>query len=370
MIMKIFSKSRGEKSRGINIPWMLIAIGFIFLVNPNISIIDPLPDFIGYIIISIALSKLSLLSETLADAKKSFERMILIDGAKILAIIWVFGIDSSSERASSLLLWCFVFSVLEGIFLIPSCVKLFKGISDLGDYHENVSIHSQNGKKSYTDRMKFFTLAFVVIKAIMTVLPEVSSLTNSSYDETASFVNMYRYIGIMRLLACVPVIIIGLAWICAILRYFKRIAKDVSLNTALENKYVTDVLPKKGAFVIRDVKIVSWLLVISAVLSLDFVIEGRNIIPDVFVLAALIPAFLFMCKNSRINKKGFFVSAAFYGVICVLAALLNYFYLENYTYNALDKDAYAFYLYMATVVCQALQGISFVILLKIGRAHV
>ena len=36
----------------------------------------------------------------------------------------MFGIDALSERTSSLLLWSFVFAVLEAIFLIPAYVKL------------------------------------------------------------------------------------------------------------------------------------------------------------------------------------------------------------------------------------------------------
>ena len=101
---------------------MLFFVAFIFLFNPSISIIDPLPDLIGYIILSIALSKLAMISETLYDAKRAFERLVILDAGKLFAIVWVFGVDSVSERNTSLLLWSFVFGVLEIIFAIPAYI--------------------------------------------------------------------------------------------------------------------------------------------------------------------------------------------------------------------------------------------------------
>ena len=127
-----------------NIFWGAFAISFIFLFNPNIAIIDPLPDMIGYFILSLALSKIAMINETLYDAKRSFEKLIILDVGKLITIFWVFGIDAASERETSLLLWSFVFGILEILFAIPAYIKLFDGLSSLGDFYPNDSIH---GKK-------------------------------------------------------------------------------------------------------------------------------------------------------------------------------------------------------------------------------
>ena len=137
-------------------------MAFIFLFNPCISIIDPLPDLIGYVILSIALSKIAMISETLYDAKRAFERLVILDAAKILAIFWVFGIDSVSERNTSLLLWSFVFGALEIIFAVPAYIKFFEGFSYLGNFYPNTSIHgSKDEKRSYTDFVKNFSIVFI-----------------------------------------------------------------------------------------------------------------------------------------------------------------------------------------------------------------
>ena len=80
----INKKSRGPRTA--KIPWGLMALAFVFLFNPNISVLDVLPDFFGYIILSLALLKVSMLCEGLAEARRAFERLILVDGAKILAM--------------------------------------------------------------------------------------------------------------------------------------------------------------------------------------------------------------------------------------------------------------------------------------------
>ncbi len=348
------------------IPWLLLALGFIFTVNPNVSIIDVLPDFIGYIIICTALGKLSMLSETIADAKRAFEKMIVVDAGKALAIVWIFGVGSVSERSSSLLLWSFVFGVLEAIFLIPCYLKLFKGLSDLGDYYPNSTIHTskRTGVISHTDVMKIFSIVFIVVKAFMTVLPELADLTNFDSFETGAAVNLYRYIGIMRLLSCVPVVLVGIAWFIGMLVYFGKISKDSEFNSALLAHYQEHVLPKKGLFVIRYLKMATWFLIAAAVLSLDIIIDGINIFPDVLVVIPIIFAFVYMCRSSVLKKRSVYILLVLYGVLAIATSILNGYYLENFTYNAMSREFIAFAFYFAYVVVGAAKGIVFVLMLS------
>ena len=124
-----------------NISFGLFAVAIVFLFNPNLAIIDPLPDFFGYILLSVALTKVAFLSETLYDAKRAFERMVIIDVGKVISIFWVFGMEAVSERNTSLLLWSFIFGVLEIAFAVPAFLKLFEGLSYLGNFYPNTSIH-------------------------------------------------------------------------------------------------------------------------------------------------------------------------------------------------------------------------------------
>ena len=169
------------KTKHIN--FFALGISFVFMFNPNINIIDLLPDFIGYIILCVALTPLSDINEHMAEAYAGFKRMIFIDAAKVLAFVWVFGISVTSEYNSSLMLWSFIFGIVELIFLLPAYVNLFKGFTGLGYFHENTAIlGSKRGRgKNYTDKMRSFTVFFIAFKSVMSFLPELSDLTSTEY---------------------------------------------------------------------------------------------------------------------------------------------------------------------------------------------
>ena len=90
-----------SRSKSDSMGWGMIAVGLLFLFNPNINIIDVLPDFIGYIFLCLGGAKLTDLNESIDRALSAFRKMILIDAGKWLALMWVFGMSVTSERNSS-----------------------------------------------------------------------------------------------------------------------------------------------------------------------------------------------------------------------------------------------------------------------------
>jgi len=68
----------------------LISAGFLFFFLPDFTVLDILPDFIGYLLISAGLTKFSDMYEEIAEAKKLFSRLALLGVAKILSVFIVF----------------------------------------------------------------------------------------------------------------------------------------------------------------------------------------------------------------------------------------------------------------------------------------
>lgn len=345
-------------------PWILMAIALVFTFNPNVAIIDPLPDIIGYALMSVALSKLSVINQTLDDAKRAFERMILVDGGKLLAIMWIFGMEALSERNTSMLVWCFAFAVLEGIFLIPAYIKLFKGISELGDFHPNTSIHAKakRSRLSYTEKIRNCAVVFVCFKAIMNVLPELSVLGDSSNNEMVYMSSLYRYIGVMRGLCFIPVLLFGIVWLVREIKYFKRLSHDAELNDSLAAAYATKERVQKGLFIKSNVKTACWFMLLGAILTLDIRMESANIIPDIFAIVLFIPAFVYFGRATAIKKKGIQITAAIYAAVSVVAYVLEVYYTDNFTYNAMNKNAEAFTMYCLWVLAVAAQAMLFICL--------
>ena len=343
-----------------NISFGIFALAFVFLFNPCVSILDPLPDLIGYIILSLALSKIAMISETLYDARRAFERLAIIDAGKIIAVFWVFGIDvGGSERNIALLLWSFVFGVLEVIFAIPAYLKLFEGFSTLGNFYTNTAIHGRKGnkKRGYTDFIKCFSLFFIVFKAVLTCLPEITALASSTYNESSRFIELYRYIRVIRGFCIIPVLIVGSIWLISIIKYFVRISKDKAFVNDLNNEYQKKKITKTGAFVIKDVKIATVFMVIASVFCIDFNLDGINILPDLVVVISLGLALFYFSRVAKIKKKFAVVTFVLFAVATVFEDYIRYYFADNYYYNAINKNGEAFGVYLATVIAVAVEGI-------------
>ncbi len=317
-----------------------IGLSLIFLFNPNVNIIDVFPDFIGYILLCSALTGLADMNDTVAEAHNIFKKLILIDAAKILAILWVFGISVTTERNSSLMLWSFAFGVLELIFVTSAFLKLFEGISGLGYLHQNNSVFvtGKFGKRSANDKARNLTVAFVVLKAVMSFLPELSDVTSTEYYENSGLTNLYQYIGVMRLLAFIPVLILGIVWIVRINIYFGKINRDSDFISALETIYNERVANKKGIFIKRNVASSFWVLLVAFVFSFDFRLENVNILPD-FVSGILLAVFFVLVpKRTNIKNKLPILLCLVYTLVSAAAYVSEISFFNEYYYGAVDRS--------------------------------
>lgn len=335
-----------------------LTLAFLFLFNPNLTVIDLLPDFVGYILLCAGIYRLADIHDRVGEAYKAFKKMILIDAGKWLAVFWVFGMSVPSERNTSLLLWTFVFAVLEFIFLIPAYVKLFNGLTQVGYLYPCGAIFGKNEKKSKTDRMRALTVAFVAVRAVLTVLPELADLTNASYDENGGgFVNLYNYIGLMRAMAFIPVLIFGIIWLANLLAYFKGISKDTAFIDALLTKYENDVLPKKGLFVRRNFSTVILLLTVAACLTVDFRLDNQNLIPDFLAAIMFTVGLFFLKKHIDFKTKKFILPALAYTVFSIASAVLEYVFFSKYYLGAIIKSDEARALYISVVIVNIIKAL-------------
>ena len=354
--------------RVIRLP--LICIAALFFFNPNITVIDPLPDFIGYILLCAAISRLSDIHEKIGEAYNAFRKMVFIDGAKWLAVVWVFGMTVPSERNSSLLLWTFVFAVIEMIFLIPAYSKLFDGITQIGYLYPNRSVFGERKRWSYTDKIKVFTIVFIIVKSVLSVLPELADLTNASYDESmGATINLYRYIGLLRVMAFIPVFIVGLVWMFCLISYFVRIARDKEFTFALTKKYADDVLPKTGLFVRRNFSAFTLIATVALFLTVDIRIEDNNIFPDFIAAAFFIIAFAFIGKYNGQKIKNWIFPTLLFTCFSVLGSVCEYIFFSRYYYGAIIKSDEARYLYILVVALNIIKsGVFFWMLYELYRA--
>ncbi len=338
-----------------------MGLALVFLFNPNINIIDFLPDFIGYILLCMALVKLADLNDTLSEALSSFKKLILIDAAKVLAIMWTFGMSVVSERNSSLLLWAFVFSVLELIFVIPAFLKLFKGLSEIGYLYENNSIIASKRaySKNKTDKMRTLTVIFIGFKSLMSLLPELLNLSSPEYYDGNTTQNLYQFVGTIRLLAFVPTFIFGIVWICRVISYFTKISKDELLISGLNKAYAENVLPRNGIFIIRNVTTALLILVVSCVLCFDIRFENINAVPDFISAALLIFFFIVISKKTNVKKVVGIILGGIYFIVSALASFFEFKFFNDFYYSAVYRSQEALNAYRIMVIASIASVVAF-----------
>ena len=337
----------------------MIALALVFLFNPNITVIDLLPDWIGYWLLCVSLARVADLQETVGAAVTAFRRMIFVDAAKILALLWIFGMSAPSERTASILLWTFVFGVLELIFLLPAYGKLFEGLTQLGYLYPNESLlENGKGRRSRTERIRNLTWLFIVAKSVLPILPELADLTNLAYDETSGLVNLYRYIGLMRAMAFLPVLVIGFVWLIRIQLYFARLRRDEMLLDFLRAAYEERVAPKVGLFARRDLGLSYLLLILSLGLTLDLRLDGQNVLPD--FLAAVLFLILFAVLARQTCHRGRILCVLPYFLTSFVASVVEYRFFERFSYGQLIKSEDAMHAYNWLFACNALKALAFV----------
>lgn len=340
----------------------LIAASAIFFFNPDISVIDVFPDIFGYILLTMGLSQLSLLNEHIEDAYSKFKKMILVSGAKIASLIFLFGMSDAANRPYLLLLFSFSFGVIELILLIPAYRELFKGILTVADRQgSRVAYYSKKtGGMSYAEKIQMLTVAFVIFKAVSATWPECISLVNTEY--TDSFVMyMYDYIGAFRIIAFVPTLVFGIIWLVKSRAFFTKLGNESEFIENIKRSFEKDLFPKRGLFIRRTLNAVILILTVAAIFCVDFSLGSvgvvgdsaaeLNILPDAVAAILILSATQLLGRYVDDTKRTRICSVVFLATSLISSFMKVLFVARFDYYTAVNKldEAYSMFNFMCLV---------------------
>jgi hypothetical protein len=363
------------KTRGMGFGFLLAA--GVFLWNPTVNLFDPLPDLIGYVLLSLGISKLADLNDFLRDAQKGFSKMLFVGGGYILAelLIHVFlsGYEDPMNRYESpvwVLLFSFVFMVLEFLFAIPAWKTFWRGLEDLARFGCGTAILAERKGKSLCERLSRLTTRLIVLRSVFACLPELSILTSFEYDDFNphfgfdwyEFVNAFRYLGAL------VVGIFGIVWLVRYSVLFISARKDAAWQSRLQERYNTEILPQTGMLLCRRIDAGFSLMKIGAVFSVNLVFLHRAALPDWMCAIFIFAGLLLLGKQCRVSRL-IYLYGALLGGIGIARAILNADYLEVYV--PLDaaylSNAYVQYLPLRILgVCESV--IAFLLFITLMKA--
>ena len=102
---------------------------------------------------------------------------------------------------------------------------------------------------------------------------------------------------------------------------------SVNLALSLKEKYEKTVLPNTGLFIRRDISFVLGLFAFATLTTVDFYIDGVNVVPDTLTALIFIWTFLKLKPYYKNYKLGAIFSAV-YGVLTVVGSSLSYDYVN------------------------------------------
>ncbi len=347
----------------------LILIGLLFFANPYFAVIDFLPDCIGCALVYIGLSRVARISKQMSEARTAFLKLCGYFAAKDVVAIAVFMLAGGAERPTALLIVAFVNAVCAALLSYRAVYALFDGFyvtaitRSCAPLYQNYRRRTLFGKliekirakratardedyataplkeRSRTEQALRATVIFIIAREVLCVLPELSSLTTSHYMDSG-LIDIYDYIGIMRLMCMFLAIVCAVRWLVVILRYFALLSVQREFRVSLAEEYreYADAHPNMG--VERRFGIGFLLLGIGAFLLCDFVVDMKNVFPDYLAILFFFAAFFVMKLGARARAVGIALTSLF-GVSAIVSAHYATYFHVNHTALEIAKTVAA-----------------------------
>lgn len=312
----------------------------IFLINPNINVVDILPDFIAWFILAKLFEGAADSAPYFEEARSSFLKLGWINLAKIPALFLIITIRSKDTLDNNVFaLFSLSFCAIELLFLLPCIKSLFTALFHLGErtYANSLiapidSLFSSK-RKITPESLKECTYFFFIFKSILSFIPDMFRLTRFSDEGNPIMISKYYpFVFIMSMLLTLFVAII---WFIRIRKYAISIREEGRFFEAL------DMMAREGSeeYAKKRTELRTALSAITAIsITSLFTFElsfdnwgGINILPHFIYGILLIVSMSLLEKTVKVRLCTYLV-----GICYVASAITSYafsiLFLSKYNY--------------------------------------
>lgn len=325
-----------------------IIVALVFLFNPNISVIDILPDFVAYFILARTFLLASDCAPYFEEARVAFKRLGWLSFGKIFGLALMFIVKRGNSADNDIVtLITLVFAICEVILTFSAIKNLFAAFFYLGNRtnaEATISPFEFMGRKMRPETVRDISFFFFALKCIVYFAPTPFLLTNLDTPGAARM----KWFVIILLLSQVICVIAGVLWLCIMRKYALSIVNEGKFNSALDELLENNKgfsLPKKQ--MLRTVISTLTLFEIAAFFTIELaLIENYdvNIIPH-FIYASLLLYAAYKLSSYADNTKPLLISGIVYIASTVIFYFVQSYFLTEYGYARLvtNKDARSFY---------------------------
>lgn len=282
-----------------------IGLGLLFFLNPNITVVDVFPDFIGCLLIISGLGALRDISDSLEAARRDFLRMFWVSLSHIPAfMLMVFISASFLNEKTSILVFSFVYGVVEFILINNALTSFIDGFIYIGERYNGDSCFyekKKNGKCIDVSHLRFFTLVFLLVTKGLSIAPNLVYLYDTSlgYGEvfTQFAVNPVSFIGPITALCFIPALAVGVVWAKRTYGYVRGIRSDFEFVERVDAVLSDKSIQSTSVYRFRRTSTALCLLIAAVIFSVDFYIDEFNIIPDIISALLMLASALYMKRT-------------------------------------------------------------------------
>ncbi|MBQ7835667.1 MAG: hypothetical protein IJ389_00235 [Clostridia bacterium] len=324
------------KNKKINMGLPLVALGMFFLVNPVITIIDVIPDFIGYILMVYGLDKLADMEDRFTRAKRSFSLLAIISAVKTAVCLLLPVLDGTF-----VILFSFVFAVGEAVCFIPGMISLFGGFHYYGMRHESNACYGVYKKrtvsyvKAYSsDSVLVFSIIAFAVRSLACFLPQLPIILQARSTitiYTGARVDWTYFVPHFYFFASIIALAVGIPWAFRMRKYILGIASDEKLMTTLNSLYDENIAGDESHFAEKKTAAVKILTILGAVFCFSIYIDYVNWLPGGVAGAFFASAAIMMRKHSKAALPT--AITGFLTVIPSCAELLNQYLYTQLRYT-------------------------------------
>lgn len=345
----------------------LLTLAVIFFINPNIRMVDILPDFISCFIISRVLSYHADRAPFFSEARSNFIKLGIVSLFRIPA--WYFVTTVRAGNVSDydiIVLFTFVFSLIEAALFYFAIRDLFSALFYLGERSDAAALInpfkiSKKGNRTFTpEKLRPIAIIAFAVKACGNALPEMllltKSVTTGAHIKVINWYALYPYAIILAVILVMWTGAVCAKRFCAYIRAIKSEGLFVAAADSLIDAERTEEL--RTRLTIKRYKGgLNYLLIASLftfVLRFDN-LKQINLIP--YFMMGVMMIICYLTLNDK-AKPYITLSCALFTLTALALQIVEASFLDNYGYEALYSGNAARASYIPVLICSLLCCIS------------
>lgn len=334
----------------------LFAAAF-FLFNPNVTILDVLPDFIGYLLILRAISGLRDIVPHFEEATLALRRLLWMTGLRLPAFLMMMGQVATNGEFRTLIALCF--GIVELILLYPFIREFFAGMDYIGERFGATSTIDRRAARAH--RACYIALS---AKPILAFLPEISLLfsENSSAHLTPNGLSPAHFRPHFVVIAVFVGICMGIYFLCAFLPFCRSLARDKALEPLLHRVREDVHNPLRGEARIRLMRRAALCLGLGALFMLTLTFDGINYLPNTIGYIFFLLAGVTLLPIHRARAIAVIVSSGVLIPVSMVPYVQKIQFLTKYGYHLLGRSRAADALYEQVCLWSTVEAALFLVL--------